>query len=209
MTVQVKICGIKTLDIALCALDFGVDYIGFNFSPESKRRVLLKEAVSIYNELKKRDNKSLSIVGLFYKNSMSDIENTLKEIPFDFLQFVTHDQALNLEQAKLLHKRVIPQISVRDKISDNELEKYDTELLILDSYKEGLGGGSGNTFAWENAKSVKRKYLLAGGLNPSNVKEAISVLQPFGVDVASGVETSPGEKDRKLIEEFIKNAKRI
>ena len=209
MTVQVKICGIKTLDVALSALESGADFIGLNFSPESKRKVGLADAVSIYNELEKRNSKALSVVGLFYKNSLAEIQKTLEEIPFDFVQFVTHDETIHFDTIKKLHKKVIPQISVREKVSDKDLEKYNTELIILDSYKEGLGGGSGNVFPWENAKSVNRKYLLAGGLNPFNVREAISVLQPFGVDVASGVETSPGEKDIKLIEEFIKNAKRI
>jgi len=209
MTVQVKICGIKTVDIAISALESGADFIGLNFSPESKRRVNLVNAVSIYNELQKRNSKSLAVVGLFYKNSLAEIQKTLDEIPFDFVQFVTHDETLNFDTIKNLHKKLIPQISVREKVSDKDFEKYETELIILDSYKEGLGGGSGKVFPWENAKSVKRKYLLAGGLKPSNVADAISVLRPFGVDVASGVESSPGEKDTKLIEEFIKNAKRI
>ncbi len=208
MTVRVKICGIKTIDSALATLESGADFIGLNFSPVSKRSIDLQTGGEIFNALKKKQN-SFSVVGLFYQNTISEIRKFLEEIPFDFVQFVTHDSTLSFDLVKGLNKKLIPQISVKEKIDDEDLKIYDTELLILDSYKEGLGGGSGNVFEWENAKAVKRKYLLAGGLNPSNVEKAISVLQPFGVDVASGVESSPGEKDIKLIKEFIKNAKRI
>lgn len=209
MTVQVKICGIKTIDTAISVLESGADFIGLNFSPESKRRIDSKQATIIYNELQKRSNKHLSIVGLFYKNPLSEIRNLMQEIPFDFVQFVTHDETLTWDLVQSFHKNLIPQISVKDSISDDDLKIYNTEFLILDSYKKGVGGGSGNVFEWENAKPVTRKYFLAGGLNPLNVEKAIDVLHPFGVDVASGVESSPGEKDIKLIEEFIRNAKRI
>ncbi|MBP7284941.1 MAG: phosphoribosylanthranilate isomerase [Leptospiraceae bacterium] len=209
MAVLVKICGIKSVDIALSAWDSGADMIGLNFSPESKRRVDLKVAVAIYNSLQKKRASSLFTVGLFYKNSEEEIRKTISEIPFDFIQFVTHDEIVRWELIRILHKNIIPQVSVKEFITDEDLKKYDTEFVILDSYKQGLGGGSGNSFEWENAKKVSRKYLLAGGLNPSNVEKAISVVHPYGVDVASGVESSPGEKDKKLIKEFIQNAKRI
>ncbi len=208
MTVRVKICGIKTIYSAMVTLEAGADFIGLNFSPVSKRSIDLKMGVGIFNALKKNQN-SVSVVGLFYQNEILEIRKILEEIPFDFVQFVTHDSTLSWNLLKGLHKNLIPQISVKEPIDDEAFKVYDTELLILDSYKEGLGGGSGNVFEWENARAVKREYLLAGGLNPSNVEKAISVLQPFGVDVASGVESSPGEKDIKLIQEFIKNAKRI
>lgn len=208
MTVQVKICGINTIDSAISSLESGADFIGFNFSTESKRRVDLKKAVEIQNKLQKQNNNSLSIVGLFYKNSIEEIQQTIKEIQFDFVQFIAHDETLNWNIVQSLRLNIIPQISVKSLITDEDLKSYKSDLIILDSYKLGVGGGSGNTFEWENAKAIKRKYLLAGGLNPSNVQNAISVLQPFGVDVASGVESSPGVKEPKLIEEFIKNAKR-
>ena len=209
MAVLVKICGIKSVDIALSAWDSGADMIGLNFSPESKRRVDLKVAVAIYNSLQKKRASSLFTVGLFYKNSEEEIRKTISEIPFDFIQFVTHDEIVRWELIRIVHKNIIPQVSVKESITDEDLKIYDTEFVILDSYKQGLGGGSGETFDWEKTKKVSRKYLLAGGLNPSNVEKAISVLHPFGVDVASGVESSPGEKDKKLIKEFIQNAKRI
>ena len=209
MTVRVKICGIKTIDTAMSVIDSGGDYIGINFSPVSKRSVDLKKGIEVFDSIKKRSDHSLLVVGLFYQNSETQIREILGKIPFDFVQFVVHDHTLNLKLLQSFNRKLIAQVSVKKPVDDLTLAEYDSEFLILDSYKEGLGGGSGQVFEWENAKAVKRKYLLAGGLNPSNVGKAINVLQPFGVDVASGVESSPGEKDIKLIEEFIKNAKRI
>lgn len=209
MTVRVKICGIKTIDTAMSVIDSGGDYIGINFSPVSKRSVDLKKGMEVFESIKKRSNHSLLVVGLFYQNSETQIREILSKIPFDFVQFVAHDNTLNLNLLRSFNQKLIPQVSVKEPVNDLSFIEYETEFLILDSYKEGLGGGSGQVFEWENAKAVSRKYLLAGGLNPSNVANAISVLQPFGVDVASGVESSPGEKDSKLIKEFIKNAKRI
>ena len=209
MTVRVKICGIKTVDVAMSVIDSGGDFIGINFSPVSKRSVDLKKGVEIFESVKKRSNHSLLVVGLFYQNSESEITEILSKIPFDFVQFVAHDNSLNLKLLQSFNRKLIAQVSVKKPVDDLTLAEYDSEFLILDSYKEGLGGGSGRVFEWENAKAVRRKYLLAGGLNPSNVSKAIEVLHPFGVDVASGVESSPGVKDIKLIKEFIKNAKRI
>jgi phosphoribosylanthranilate isomerase len=209
MTVRVKICGIKTVDIAMSVIDSGGDFIGINFSPVSKRSVDLKKGVEIFESVKKRSNHSLLVVGLFYQNSELEITEILSKIPFDFVQFVAHDNSLNLKLLQSFNRKLIAQVSVKKPVDDSNLAEYDSEFLILDSYKEGLGGGSGQVFEWENAKAVRRKYLLAGGLNPSNVSKAIEVLHPFGVDVASGVESSPGVKDIKLIKEFIKNAKRI
>ncbi len=208
MTVRVKICGVKTIEIASICMDAQADFIGLNFSPESKRRVDLESAFKIYNHVKK-NSASLFVVGLFYKNSSAEIESIVKEIPFDFVQFVAHDETVEHDFYKGLGKNLIPQISVKESISDSDLSLYKGELIILDSYKEGMGGGSGEVFNWDNVSSVRRKYLLAGGLNPSNVEREVDVLNPFGVDVASGVESSPGVKDPKLIEEFIRNAKRI
>lgn len=209
MTVRVKICGIKTVDVAMSVIDSGGDFIGINFSPVSKRSVDLKKGVEIFESVKKRSNHSLLVVGLFYQNSELEITEILSKIPFDFVQFVAHDNSLNLKLLQSFNRKLIAQVSVKEPVDDLTLAEYDSEFLILDSYKEGLGGGSGQVFEWENAKAVRRKYLLAGGVNPSNVSKAIEVLHPFGVDVASGVESSPGVKDIKLIKEFIKNAKRI
>ena len=209
MTVRVKICGIKTIDTAMSVIDSGGDYIGINFSPVSKRSVDLKKGIEVFESIKKRSDHSLLVVGLVYQNSETQIREILSKIPFDFVQFVAHDNTLNLNLLRSFNQRLIPQVSVKEPVNDLSFTEYETEFLILDSYKEGLGGGSGQVFEWENAKAVRRKYLLAGGLNPSNVSKAIEVLHPFGVDFASVVESSPGVKDIKLIKEFIKNAKRI
>ena len=101
---------------------------------------------------------------------------------------------------------MIQQIHVKEKITDSDLT---SEFSILDSYSTELGGGTGEKFNWNLISVSNKKFFLAGGLNPDNVIEAIEKVNPYGVDVASGVESIKGIKDLEKIRKFIKNAKRI
>jgi phosphoribosylanthranilate isomerase len=209
MIPKVKICGIKDPDIAQYTIDSGADYIGINFSNVSKRKVSFKEAESILNRLEQSfsSEKPFQLVALFYKNSESEIEKVLSSFSFDFLQYIKEDDSFHVKNWRNNKIPFMLQMAVESDIEDSDLE-FSNDLFILDSYSKKLGGGTGNIFPWEFIKNIKRKYLLAGGLNPTNVTSAINVLHPFGVDVASGVESEPGKKDKKLIKEFIQNAKR-
>ena len=133
------------------------------------------------------------------------INDVIKSSLFNSFQYVVHDPNFNRKLYDNL--KLIPQIGIENEVTDSDLN-YTDDLLILDSYNKSSGGGSGSVFPWQNIKKVKRKYLLAGGLNPENVSSAIETLNPYGVDVASGVEDSPGVKNHEKIRRFIENARR-
>ncbi|MDX1958601.1 MAG: phosphoribosylanthranilate isomerase [Leptospiraceae bacterium] len=201
----VKICGIRTQEILEYCLEEKVDLLGFNFSKESKRKINIKEFVPIIHSVPIDFHSRF--VALFYKNSIEEIKEVLRSFSFTYIQYITLDPLLDLQFLKGKSKFLIPQVGISHNVTDSDL-KYKDELIILDSHSENQGGGTGKTFAWEKVKDVKRKYLLAGGLNPNNVSNAVQKLNPYGVDVASGVESEPGVKDKKLIKEFIQNVKR-
>lgn len=204
---NVKICGIRDLEIAKICLEEGADYVGLNFVPSSPRRITLKDAQKIVEYYASEKN-SPKVVLLFYKNSLEEIESVRSALKHDFVQWVWDDPTLaNVDREKLFGKHQICSYRVTAPINDEDLKNVPGEFLILDSYSKGAGGGTGETFNWEFISKVERKFLLAGGLNPTNVAQAIQTLKPFGVDVASGVESSPGVKDKQKVIQFIRNAR--
>ena len=159
MKTKIKICGIKDKDIANLCVDLGVDYLGFNFSPVSKRRVDLEIASDILNHLDRHNNRYFKIVALFYKNTIEDIQTTISSLTIDFIQYVVEDKTVDLETIQAYNIPLIPQIAVSQKIEDMHLSRYKSDFVILDSYKKGMGGGTGATFNWELIWSVSRKYF--------------------------------------------------
>jgi phosphoribosylanthranilate isomerase len=203
---KIKICGIKDLATAEFCIQEGVDYLGFNFSPQSSRFISLQHADQLITKLSQNGiPKSITLVALFFKTDPKEIINIVQSGLFSLFQYVVHDTSF--ERTLLVDKYpLLPQYGVQSKIMDNTIELLD-DLIILDKFNGTNGGGTGEPFVWENISDVQRKYLLAGGLHPENVREAIDLLQPFGVDVASGVESEKGIKDIKKIKRFIKNVR--
>ncbi len=201
---KIKICGIRDLEIGKFCIDQGVDYLGINLSPKSKRKVSTYQAIELINNLQSY-SQTTKIVLLVFENSLEEIQAVLQNSSPNYIQYVTRDNTLNKTILESFNITLIPQIGVKAEVEDQDLPEE--ELIILDSYHEKEGGGTGTTFAWEYVRKVKKKYFLAGGLNPKNVGLAVKELFPYGVDVASGVESSSGVKDKNLIKEFIKNAK--
>ncbi len=204
MKTKIKICGIKDKEIAGICADLGVDFLGLNFSPVSKRKIDLKIASEIINHLTRRNNGYLKIVALFYKNTQKEIRDIVGSLSVDFIQYVVEDDSIAIDQIKDFNLPLIPQIPIFQQIDDTDLYNYKSEFVILDSHKKGMGGGTGEIFNWEFVQNVKRSYFLAGGLNHQNIKKAIELLSPFGVDIASGVESSPGVKNADLIKKICK-----
>ncbi|MCB1178310.1 MAG: phosphoribosylanthranilate isomerase [Leptospiraceae bacterium] len=201
---KVKICGIKDETIALNSIKAGADFLGFNFSPKSKRQISSSKFKEIVNQIP-NEFKLVKIVFLFFQNSKEEINNILATFSPDYIQYVSRDNSVDLKFLKSFSIPLIPQIGISSPTTNEELP--DEEILILDSFHKEEGGGTGKVFPWENVRNISKNYFLAGGLNPNNVELAVKTLNPFGVDVASGVEIEPGMKDIELIKEFIKNAK--
>jgi phosphoribosylanthranilate isomerase len=201
--VQVKICGITRLEDAQVAVEAGADALGFVFYPPSPRYVTPEQAEQIIRWLPP----FVTTVGLFV------------DVPLD----TVHDIALHCRLDRIqLHGRETPEFcgrvkhpvikAFRIKNADSlaDLPGYRVAAYLLDGYVEGaLPGGTGASFAWELAAQAKPygPVILAGGLTPENVAAAITRIHPYGVDVSSGVEWTPGVKDHQKVREFIQRAK--
>jgi phosphoribosylanthranilate isomerase len=201
--IKIKICGITNLDDALAAADAGADALGFNFYKKSPRYIEPDKAAEIIAQLPP----FIMPVGIF----VNEREEKIRE-----------NQALTCIQAIQLHGdespefcqrfggRVIKAFQVRDKESLKNMAHYRVGAFLLDSYKDGVRGGTGVTFDWHLAVVAKTfgKVILAGGLTPENVAEAVKLVQPYGVDVAGGVEREKGIKDHAKVRKFIAEVRR-
>lgn len=196
---RIKICGITNLQDAKVAIDEGVDAIGLVFCENSPRYINISRA----KEIVENTTPFVNCVGLFVDAEKEYINNVLKEVALDTLQF--HGQ--ESEQAcALYNKPYIKAIRMNKNINlSEEAEKYfSAHALLLDTYIEGLLGGTGIVFDWDLIpKDIAKPIILAGGLNASNVKDAIKKISPYAVDVSGGVEVEKGKKDPSKIKEFI------
>ncbi len=206
----VKICGITSLTDALNAIDAGADFLGFNFYPGSRRYISLHQCYQITNELARRD-RQIGLVGVFVNQSPEYIQKALDYCGLNLAQLHGDEKKASLN---LLKGRAYKAIRPRNQEELTQLlSQFDspqcTPQLLIDTYQNSTYGGSGQTGDWELARIAAQQYpiFLAGGLHPENVANAIRLTQPWGVDVASGVESQPGIKDFQKMKAFIKNAK--
>lgn len=198
--VRVKVCGITNVDDALAALDMGADALGFNFYPPSPRCVTPAGAAEIVARLPS----ATCTVGVFVNASRQEIESIASQVGFTALQFHgNEDPSFCLSWPQ----KIIKAIRVRDASAAADARRYAVDFILADAYVEEHFGGTGRRIALEHLKGFERRRLiLAGGLTPENVAEAVRTVQPFGVDVASGVEQAPGKKDWTLLRRFITHA---
>ncbi len=209
---KVKICGVREKHIAELGISEGIDFLGINLSPVSKRRVSVGQALDLTKEIRKsrvRWNVGTEIVLVFYKNSPQEIFEISDQIQPDRIQLIYGDPSLPEDWGIFRSKyRILPAYSVRDVLEDSRIPFPKDEIPILDAPSDGKGGGTGEVFPWERVAKVQRKYLLAGGLKPENVERAIQILKPWGVDVASGIEDESGNQSIQKIREFIRNTRK-
>jgi phosphoribosylanthranilate isomerase len=200
MTV-VKICGIKTLEEALAAVDAGADYLGFNFYSRSVRYVEFYKFADIATVLK-RHHPSVKIVGVFVNSSEAYIESILKTGLLDLVQLHGDESPEFCAAFGDKAFKAYRGLPVTD--SDRYIRKA-APALLLDAAVKGSYGGTGLTTDWLAAAALAKQFplILAGGLNPENVTEAVQQVNPWGVDVASGVESSPGIKDPVKMKAFV------
>ena len=195
---KVKICGITNLADAKAAIAAGADYIGFIFYPKSPRAVTLKQAVEIIIKLKAPVKK----VGVFVNASSTEINNTAFLCGLDIIQLHGEEPAELAEQ--LGSKRVWKAFNITSTEDIVKAAKYPAAAIVVDTATAGLRGGTGKPCDWLLAAQAAQKFttILAGGINPQNIYEAIATVKPFCIDVASGVEARPGIKDHEKIHEL-------
>lgn len=204
MKPKVKICGITNIEDALYSVWYGADALGFVFYKKSKRYIRPEEAKKIIEILPPWIFK----VGLFVNEKIVNVKKVAKCCKLDFIQLHGDEKSSYLK--KLKGFRLIRAIRIKDRFDPRSVDGLECELILLDKYSKGFGG-SGESFDWSlnrGIRMIKKPYVISGGLTPSNVKKAVNMFLPYAVDVSSGVENKPGKKNKRLIEEFIKNAKR-
>ncbi len=203
---RVKICGITRPQDALEAAEAGADALGFNFYPPSPRFLAPRQAQAII----RRVPPFVSTVGVFADPSLEEVRRALLTCRLDYLQFSGDEDPEFLAQFPA--DKVIKAFRLRDRRGLKALARYPLAgSFLLDAWAPGLKGGTGKRLPWDLALEARRRFdrplILAGGLNPGNVAEAVRRTRPWAVDVASGVESAPGRKDRALVAAFVRGAK--
>jgi phosphoribosylanthranilate isomerase len=200
--IRIKICGMTELDDALHAVDCGADALGFVFFAGSPRAVTEKRARAIIAALPPL----VTVVGLFVNEDPGIVRRIADHCGLDVIQYHGDESP---ETVGLSPRRAIRALRVRNDAFLQEMEEYPSSGLLLDAWVAGTFGGTGVQCNWTIAAKMakKRAVILAGGLTPENIAEAIQTVHPYGVDVCSGVESSPGRKDHQKVAAFIRAAR--
>jgi phosphoribosylanthranilate isomerase len=198
----IKICGITNIEDGLKAASLGVDALGFIFAPSPRRVDPL-----IAREIIRRLPSSILKVGVFVDEIPARVEEIAAFCHLSDLQLHGEESP---EYCQKFSIRVIKALRIKDAESIEEMTRFLGVSILLDTHSPAQMGGTGNPFPWEIALKAKEKgkFILAGGLNPLNVGEAIQEVRPWGVDVSSGVEIVPGKKDPQRMIDFVKEVKR-
>ena len=204
MNVKVKICGITHIEDALAAVEAGADALGFMFYEKSPRNVSAKTAQDIIRRLPP----FVAKVGVFVSAAEETIRKAVAECGLDTLQF--HGNETPEFCRKFAPIKIYKAFRIQNLESLQPLPAYETDAWLLDSFAADRMGGTGAKFNWDlafEAKKLGRPIILAGGLTPENVADAIRGVRPYAVDVSSGVESKPGKKDAMKMQAFVQAAK--
>lgn len=201
--VRVKICGITNIEDAMLAIEAGADALGFVFA-SGPRRITPEEARNIIAHLPPFVQK----IGVFVDEDPETVNSISNFCSLDWIQLHGSEPAGVRE---LMNRPVIKGLRIKDESSLQVLETYNDYFLLLDSYHPEKPGGTGIVSDWDLVSKVARQrpIILAGGLNPENISEAIARVKPYAVDASSGIESYPGKKNHSLVKQFIIRAKEI
>lgn len=202
---KIKICGIKTVDDALAAMDAGADMLGFNFYPKSPRYIGVGQCRDVMSVMRKYGQ--ITYVGVFVNASVAEIRATMETAALTLAQLhgdETSEMMRSLDGRAFKAFRGVP-----DRL--NGFAREEAPALLVDASVKGAYGGTGMTADWKSTAELAKHLplLLAGGLTPENVAHAVRQVRPWGVDVASGVESSPGVKDAAKMKAFVQAVKRL
>ena len=215
---RVKICGLSKLDDALAAAEAGADYLGILFEPRSRRYLAEDDARDLVRAFRDRwhGDGAPQWVGVFANQPLEEVNRLLAHCDMDVAQLSGQESTNYCAQVsrpvvKVVHVRSdAQQEDVLQDIQDTVTAYRDVGFMVqLDTFKEGVLGGTGQAFNWDVGRELARShpFVLAGGLSPENVTEAMQRVRPWGLDVSSGVETD-GQKDSTKIVRFIEQVRR-
>jgi phosphoribosylanthranilate isomerase len=204
---RIKLCGITSLDDARLAVDAGAWAVGCILWPQSPRACDPAEAARIVTALRRRAH----VCGVFVNPHLDEVTELVDALGLTMVQLHGDEgPAFCSEVARRTGAKIIKAAAVRTQADVQALESFHTDFHMLDAYRPGLRGGTGETFDWElvRARRSSIPLILSGGLRPDNVAEAIAAVHPFGVDSASGTEAAPGVKDPAKVEAFVEAVNR-
>ncbi|WP_074384060.1 phosphoribosylanthranilate isomerase [Acinetobacter pseudolwoffii] len=209
MRTRAKICGITRVEDVHAVVNAGADAIGFVFYPPSPRAVTAAQAAQLVQAIAPY----VQVVGLFVNHLADEIQDILQTVHLDIVQFhgdETPEQCQTIAQQ--VGRRWYKAIQVKPDLDVVvEIQRYQdagASAVLLDAWHPDLKGGTGHSFDWETFPKLNIPLILAGGLNPDNIEQAILTTQAYAVDVSGGVESAKGIKDQQLIERFMQGVHR-
>lgn len=201
--VAVKVCGITNPEDALTCAAAGVEMVGLNFSPQSSRCLSPTSGTEIIAAVRRRFP-PIKFIGVFVDQELEHVQKIGTELALDAVQL--HGEESTDYARNLGGTFVIKALRVRSGFSAATAAAYPCDAILLDSWSADAPGGTGQTFPWSVAGTLRplvRRLILAGGLTSENVADAIRTVQPFAVDVCSGVEDAPGRKNHDKLRSFV------
>jgi len=203
---RIKICGITNKKDALAAAGLGIDMLGFVFYEKSKRYVKPSVVCDIASDIPP----AMGRVGIFVDEERESVLKTAIDGCLNMLQF-HGDETPEYCASMRGEYKVIKAFRIKDRQSLKTINDYDVDYYLLDTYDKSEKGGTGTLFDWKIIQDFEflKPVIISGGITPDNVGKAIRELAPYGVDVSTGVETSPGIKDHSLMKKFVENARKM
>jgi phosphoribosylanthranilate isomerase len=200
--VRIKVCGNTAVDTALAAVDAGADMLGFIMAEHTPRSLTPRIAKQIVAEMPP----NVDLVGVFVNRPIAEVADIAGEVGFTAVQL---HGAETWDEAATLDLPVIRGVRLQSAAAAVEVAWPPASILLVDAHDPGLPGGTGQTFPWEWAEDLALRYRLvvSGGLDSSNVADAIRALEPWGVDASSRLESSPGVKDPARVRAYVRAAR--
>lgn len=203
--VKVKICGITNLDDAQAAVEMGADILGFNFYPPSPRYLTVDQAVEILDEIPT----FVDTAGIFVNPAIEQIKEITDQGFLNWIQLHGDETPEFCDSLAYFHVKTMKAIRIKSPDDMDKMYQYHTDAILLDAFDTKLYGGTGHSFDWNFIGDMyTRRVFLAGGINPENAALAVET-GLYGIDVCSGIESSPGKKDHEKMKQLFDNIQHI
>ena len=202
---MIKICGIQNKETLICCEKNNINFFGMIFYPRSPRNISIENASKLQKD---SENLNINGVGVFVNENLIDLKQIIKKIKLKFVQLHGSEDNEYVEILKKFGVKVIKSISINNKNDLNLINKYKSVDYFLFDYKPLKGelpGGNSKSFDWNILKNleIKKQWFLSGGINTNNIQQILGDINPFGIDLSSGVEKELGIKDNRIINNFI------